>query len=236
MIDSAVGLWIGQEQAEGKFDSGWMLYSQAQRAAKMYGAEEQESPVNTELMSLFNQAQQAAVACPDNAYTYKTLSTMIDSIIHSLSKIQLQQMLYHISENNRNFVELFALSFIPQVISCDQGSYNHLRDSLFLDFDRSVALDNGLVSRLSKGLWCLRYTCEDLGDTSNADPELQNLVSTICTNIGGLSRTKSIAGYETDADVYELSRIDLDILQIELFMRTQSYSLAIDYYINGHNR
>lgn len=236
MIDSAVGLWIGQEQAEGKFDTGWMLYSQAQKAAKMYGADEKESEINSELMDLFNKAQKTATTCASSENNYKILRKTADSIIHTLSRTQLQRMLYHISVNNRNYVELFALSFVPQVVSCDQGTYNHLRDSLFLDFDRSVALDDGLVSRLSKALQCLRYSCSDLGDTTNASPELKGLVSSLCTEMGSLSRATTVAGYETDTDIYELSRIDLDILQIELFMKTRSYTLARDYYSNGRNR
>lgn len=236
MIDSVVGLWIGQEQAEGKFDTGWMLYSHAQRAAKMYGSEEKEAEINSELMTLFNKAQQSANTCADDKDAYKILRKTTDSIIHTFTKIQLQLMLFHISENSRNNVELFALSFIPQVVSCDQGTYNHLRDALFLDFDRSAAYGDGLVKRLSKALNCLQFSCSDLGNTASASPELKNLIADLCAEMDSLSRSTSLAGYETDTDVYELSRIDLDILQIELFMRTRAYSLARDYYVNGRNR
>jgi len=236
MIDSAVALWIGQEQAEGKFDTGWMLYAHAQRAMKMYGNPEQESEVNTELMNLFNDAQNVAATCTANPNSFKVLQKTTDAITQALSKILIQQMLFHISENNRNYVELYSLAFIPQVVSCDQGTYNHLRDSLFLDFELDVAMNDGLVSRLSKAFQCLRFSCIDLGDTSNASTELKNLVSSLCNEMQSMSSSNTVAGYETDSDVSELSRIDLDIVQIELFMRTRSYNLATDYYVNGHNR
>jgi hypothetical protein len=235
-IDSAVALWIGQEQAEGAFDSGWMMYAQAQKAAQLYGLVEGEAKVNSMLMDLFNEAQTEALSCRNNTDNFKELRLVVERLVRTLSIPLLQRTLFHIAENNRNNVELYALSFIPQAVSCDQRAYAYLRDTLFLDFDHTDALSDDLVSNLAKVLQCLRYTCSDLGDTQNATPELKNLVGRICVALEEYSLKEEIAGYETDSDVSELARIDLDVLQIDIAMRTQSYELAAEIYEYGRNR
>ena len=83
---------------------------------------------------------------------------------------------------------------------------------------------------------CLRYECSDLGDTQNSSPSLKNLVSAVCSAMDEYTLKEAIAGYETDADVSELSRIDLDVLQIEIAMRTTAYNLANEIYAYGRNR
>jgi hypothetical protein len=234
MIDSAVAMWIGQEQGEGSFDSGWMLYAQAQQALKKYGGEETEAPINTELMQLLNDAQNIAGECELESTTYQLLAKKVDVVLKAFSKILLQLLLTAVSENNRNYVELYALSFIPHAAACDMGAYGNLRDALFLDFDRSILIDDSVINNLSKVLSCLRYTCEDLGDISQSRAELQDLVTAICVQMEKF-QSNSVAGYLTDSDVSELARIDLDINQIDIFMRTKSYQLALDYYVNGRN-
>lgn len=235
-IDSAVALWIGQEQEEGKFDSGWSMYAQSQQAAKLYGSLEEESEANTKLMGQFNAAQATAKACASSSGKWKELRLSVDQIIRTLSIPLLQRMLFHISENNRNYVELYSLAFIPQTVSCDIGAFEHLRDMLFLDFDLTHSLSIGLISRLGKVLQCLRYTCSDLGNTENGSAELKSLVSSLCNEIDSYSETASLAGYETDSDVSELARVDLDVLQVQIFMKLASYDLATDLYENGRNR
>jgi hypothetical protein len=235
-IDSAVALWIGREQAEGAFDSGWMMYAQAQKAAQLYGLVEGEAKVNSRLMDLFNEAQTEAHSCRNNTENFKELRLVVETLVRTLSTPLLQRVLFHIAESNRNNVELYALSFIPQAVSCDQRAYAYLRDTLFLDFDPADAISDDLVSNLAKVLQCLRYTCSDLGDTRNATPELSDLVAKICSAMEDYSLKGQIAGYDTDSDVSELARIDLDVLQIDIAMRTLSYDLAAEIYEYGRNR
>lgn len=235
LIDLAVGLWIGQEQTEGSYGTGWSLYALAQDTAQLFGNPEREAYANTQLMSLFNIAQNTATECKSNPAAFQKLQTEVDAIIRAFSQVLVQQMLYQISVDNRNYVELYSLAFVPQAVSCDEGCYEHLRDQLFLSFDRTAALNGGLIGRLGKVLNCLRFTCTDLGNVTSASTELKMLTDALCTEIDSLTQTKSMAGYLTSNNVYELSRIDLDILQIELFMRTRSYELAANLYQYGRN-
>lgn len=235
-IDSAVALWIGREQAEGGYDSGWMMYALAQKASQLYGVAEGEAQVNTRLMDLFNEAQSEAKSCSSNGGDFSQLRLVVETIISTLSKSILQRLLFHISDSNRNYVELFSLAFVPQAISCDQNAYEQLRDTLFLDPDPTDAVSPGLVSNLAKVLKCLRYECSDLGDTQNSSPSLKNLVTALCSAMDDYSLKQAIAGYETDTDVSELARIDLDVLQIDIAMRTTAYDLASEIYTYGRNR
>jgi hypothetical protein len=87
-------------------------------------------------------------------------------------------------------------------------------------------------------IYCRSVTslcCDDLGDTTNASDELKSLVATLCTEIEVGYDPKFLAAYETTYDVSELARVDLDIHQIDVLMRTEAYEAAADFYIHGAN-
>jgi hypothetical protein len=101
LIDSAVGLWIGQQQGEGKYNSGWSMYSIAQEANEFYGLPEGEAVVNTNLMNV--NAQNVAQSCSSDL-------TSAGKTIRNLSVPLLQHLFFHMSDNNFAFAELFALA------------------------------------------------------------------------------------------------------------------------------
>ena len=235
LIDSSVSLWLGAEQEEGKFASGWMLYAVAQLAARQYGLDEKEAKVNKDLMDLFNEAQTIAQTCGDGTADVQKLRRTVHEIVRVLSIPLLQHLLYYMSEDDMDYVELFSVAFVPQTAACDLQGFSTLEDALFEGFKRDETIDYELLSQFGKSLRCLRFTCADLGDTTNASDKLKSLVSTLCTEIDVGYDPKFLAAYETDYDVSELARIDLDIHQIDVLMRSLAYEAALDYYVNGAN-
>mmetsp|Transcript_4225 Transcript_4225/g.8581 ORF Transcript_4225/g.8581 Transcript_4225/m.8581 type:complete len:2196 (-) Transcript_4225:58-6645(-) len=243
-IDSAVGLWIGEEQGNGLFNTGWSIYSIAQEAYKLYGNEEFESPVNEALMDAFSRAQQTARTCTgDRESAYAVLRVQVDEIIHDLSLPLLQMLLYYLSVQDKNYIELFSLAFIPQVITCNIDEFGDLSNRLFQasvlneSDDKKIAL----LENLAAGLSCLRYNCDDLGDTSNASESLQIIVRDLCEDLENDFGTGNLAGYqvsdsaEQNRDIDELSRLDLDLLQIEILMRANAVLNAQEIFEYGRN-
>jgi Low iron-inducible periplasmic protein len=242
LIDFAVALWIGQEQSEGKYHSGWSIYYIAQEAAKNFGFPEQEAPVNENLMAEFNSAQEIASICSSNENASIMLRKKVDDILRNLSVPLVQSLLYHMSNNNFQYVELYALSIIPQGISCDLGAFSYLRDSLFQGYSKEASLDDELMDNLGKVLGCLRFECDDLISSSlenaNQSESLTTIVDTLCDELDYRSSSFQLASYSIQSlneSVMELARLDLDILQTELFALAGEYNLAFDIFKNGRN-
>jgi hypothetical protein len=234
-VDSAVGLWIGKETAEGGFKSGYSMYSLAQSAHELYGNEEGESNVNLKLMNLFKESQQIAKACALGGDKFLDLRVSVNEIITEMSKPLLQMLLYFASREEPDFVELYALAFLPRAAACDINTYAFLRDSFFEGYSLGTMQKESVLVDLGGVLKCLRFTCEDLGDTSLAGEPLRNIVSALCTELEVDYNPKLIAAYETTGNVQDLARLDLDLQQLDLLMRTRSYEAASELYEFGLN-
>ncbi|GAX12483.1 hypothetical protein FisN_24Hh058 [Fistulifera solaris] len=234
-IDSAVALWIGQQQGEGKYNSGWSMYRVAQDAAMFYGNSEGEAISNGEVLTLLIALQQEGTKCDGSSESYLSYKFLVDETIRVMSTPLLQNLLYHMSEDNFEYVELYALAFIPQALSCNEGWYFNLRDSLYEKFERNTRINEPFIEIFSDVLICLKMECSDLGNISTAGAFLKDLVTGLCGRLESAATDKVLAGYAITSSYGELERIDLDIHQIELFMRTSSYDLASDVYVNGRN-
>jgi hypothetical protein len=84
-VDEAVALWIGQEQSEGQYSGGWLLYSTAQRATMHFGLDEAEAAVNTELFLQFNDFQLLSERCFEDPAIHLQLRIRVDALLRSLS-------------------------------------------------------------------------------------------------------------------------------------------------------
>jgi hypothetical protein len=105
---------------------------------------------------------------------------------------------------------------------------------------------------------CMRISCDDFPFSDAAHPNLRSFVLGICQNISTVyednviaagdgitdddsvkkeakSNVTKLVGYVSNYDVSEEARIDLDVLQIDIFMRTRAYEAALDYYRYGQN-
>uniref|UniRef100_A0A7S4AQH0 Uncharacterized protein n=1 Tax=Pseudo-nitzschia australis TaxID=44445 RepID=A0A7S4AQH0_9STRA len=249
-IDSAVALWLGTNQGEGKFEDGWMMYSIAQSVQKFFGYTEEEAPVNTRLMSLFLQAQTAAKGCADDngstsdgslkrpSHESSKLRYLSQEIIRSMTEPLIKSLLFHMTKNSKNMVELYAVAIIPQCAACDPEASKALQNALFSGYDQQTSLTDDVLEHFATFLRCQEITCEHIKTGRDADRSLTNLAHKLCARLGvGLFETDlhPLASYIPQYSVIEEARLDLDALEIYIMMQTQAYGAAQDIYTSGHN-
>ncbi|KAG7374724.1 low iron-inducible periplasmic protein [Nitzschia inconspicua] len=236
LIDSAVALWIGKDQGEGKFDQGWMLYSIGQSSAKFFGHPEGEAPVNSKLMNLFIEAQTVAKECPSSLNAPIVLRSMVHEIIRTLTKPLITSLLFHMIKNSKNMVELYAVAVVPQVAACSPGARSIMEDALFSGYNQQTSISDKLLDSLATFLQCQRMSCNDIETGENADDNLVELSQNLCSRLNdGTGSQKPMAGYVPQISVTEVSRLDLDSLETYILMRTGASRAATDIYEKGHN-
>jgi hypothetical protein len=157
-IDSAVALWIGKEQAEGRYDSGWMLYSVGQTGAMHFGHDEGEAAVNSKLILQFNEMQRVAGTCSEDPVAHLELRLLLSAVLRSLSIPLVQHLLFRIAVDYRWHVELYAIAVISQCSACHLPAYMALSDTLYAGFQKDQISDDVLdnVSVVQRSV-CLVY-------------------------------------------------------------------------------
>ena len=239
-ISSAVALWVGANQGEGKFDDGWMLYSIGQSVQKFFGFPEGEAPINSKLMELFIEAQTAARNCPvETTEAAGVIRSLSHAIIRSLTQPLIKSLFFHMAKNSKFLVEMYAVAVIPQAAACNAKAYSEIRTALYSGYDKSTSLTDDLMDHLGTFLKCQRITCEDIFYGANADGSLIDMIDRLCDrlNFSGINITQPflLAGYLPQIDVKNEARLDLDALEMYMMMRTEAYEAAAEVYYHGHN-
>ncbi len=235
-IDSAVALWIGKEQQEGKFDDGWMLYSVAQSAAKGFGLPEQEAQVNTELMKRFNELQKTASTCNTEEGNL-SFYYQVHELVRTLSKPLLLAFISQLYDGSRNLVELHAVSILPQVYLCDETIGENL-EVLFVNNYSPDQITDSVKEQLATFLRCQRITTQDLAFSASANKDLLELLNSLGTRLNYYLDTSPflpMAGYEPNQNVSEISRLDLDANQMWILVKAQANEAANDIFKYGRN-
>ena len=243
LIDSAVALWIGHGQQEGKFERGWGMYSVGQSAAMFYGLEEVEATVNADLMQLFNEAQALAHECHKGQQGPEDMYFKVNELVLTLSKPLILNMLFHMVSGSRNMMELYAVSVVPQAMACNEVVGENLQSALFSTTFSPSNLTEEFMGDIESFLRCQRITKEDLRHSESIPVEfeyfLRNLIMRLeRSTIRSLTKenfNESLAGYDTTTDVSEVARLEMDIQEIKIMMRTKAYGAAERIYKLGHN-
>ncbi|KAL7579330.1 hypothetical protein ACA910_014008 [Epithemia clementina (nom. ined.)] len=245
LLDSAVAIWIGDEQVNSEFNSGYMMYAIAQLASEHFGmgqgAAKFEAMVNTELMTHFNTAKNILQQCDSQpTASFADMREEIKDITRLLTVPMVQELLYYTSVDDQNFAEMYGVAFWPQVAACNAGDYDAYSD-VFYDYKyngMTLGDQTDVLEALTSGLHCLGITCEYIGSAEDSDHEnLKSMVSDICDGLNFLYSSKFLAGYKTE-DANPLppeARLDLDIHQIDILMRTGAVRTAQEIYEMGYN-
>jgi len=238
-LDSAVAIWIGEEQGEGLFNSGYMLYSMSQLAIDHYGFPEIESDENYELMVLFNDAKSILSTCTNtNTEAFKAMRMKVKEINTAFVKVFVQNWLWYASAGDKVFQDLFTAALVPHMNACGAGDYEFLFDNQELFSGDGVGTDI-ILTTMPQFMACLGLTCDDLGDATNSEtPKLQESIDEICDSLPAYSDSDFFAGYQAEDNAIEArqeARFDLDVLQINIFMETNALSTANEWYEHGYN-
>lgn len=210
-LDKAVALWLGEGQLMGNEDTGYLMYSIAEKAATRFGHDAKvEAPVNTQLLGLFNEAKAIAQDCQAAPEMFLDLRGVVADALNAMTLPLVQNLLYYISKADKNapnylqlenYVELYALSVVPRLIGCKPTSFFALEAKL-IDND----FDNGGVDEVADDLEalqkCFDIDCSVLTADKIADTALSQLVTKVCVqaNDGG----PNIVGYEPATDVSQV--------------------------------
>ena len=243
LIDSAVALWIGKGQQEGKFERGWGMYSVGQSAAMLYGLDEVEAMVNTDLMQLFNEVQALAHECHKGQQVPEDMYFKVNELVRTLSKPLILNLLYHMVSGSRNMMELYAVSVVPQAMVCNEVVGENLQATLFSTSFSPSNLTEEFMGDIESFLRCQRITTEDLHHSESIPLEFSNFLRTIIMRLErSTSRSlttensnQSLAIYDKQANVSEVTRLEMDIQEIKIMMRTKAYGAAERIYKLGHN-
>jgi hypothetical protein len=235
-IDSAVALWIGQEQEEASFDSGWMIYQLVEETSHAFGFGETEATLNTELMERFNELQTSADVCSTEAGR-RDFYYLVQEQVQVMSKVLILAFLSVIYGGSRNKVELFGVAILPQAVACDEAIGEALASVFVEGFSRDK-ITNTVLDQLASFLRCHRVTADDLDVGGEIDLSLSDLLVSLKSRLSTfaeLSAFTPMAGYQPRSDVSEVARMDLDALQIKILLATQAYETAMDVFKLGRN-
>lgn len=212
-LDQAVALWLGEGQQQGNDDTGFLMYSIAEKAATRFGHDlKSEAPINTQLISAFNQARAIAVDCAAAPEMFLDLRGVVADILKSMALPLMQNLFYYISRAGpnapdylemENYVELYALSLVPHLIGCQPTSYFELQETLVDQDFSNDKLDQNTTEHLRKLQQCFDIDCSDLMADKIADSDLLQLVTRLCIEDTG--DAPSIVGYQPATDVTEVS-------------------------------
>jgi hypothetical protein len=233
-VDRAVALWIGEGVDPSTFEGGYLMYTIAQQGEQFFGLPSGEAQVNTVIIDLFNEFQRLAQQSTDDDTSFLTMKVVLADILRMMTIPLLQHLFYYIDTNDDNRMKLYALAVVPQAIGCGASDFVDLRDALLSDAPSiGASIDENFFVGLRRFQRCIRVSCADLMGNSSPTGTLLDLVEKGCIDIDTSNTT--IAGFLPKYDVIEMSRLDLDILQIGIFMETRAYEAAMDYYLNGFN-
>lgn len=233
-VDRAVALWIGEGVDASTFEGGYLMYTIAQQGEQFFGLPSGEARVNTEIIDKFKAFQGLAQQSTEDDTSFLSMKIVLADILRLMTIPLLQHLFHVIDTNDDNRMKLYALAVVPQAIGCGASDFVDLRDTLLSD-EQSIGASIGelFFAGLHTFQRCIRVSCADLMGNSSPTGTLLDLVEKGCIDINPSNTT--IAGFLPATDVYEMSRLDLDILQIGIFMETRAYEAALDYYVYGFN-
>lgn len=231
-IDAAVSIWLGTNQIEGSHTVGWSLYAMSQKAANVFGRPDgEESPVNTQLFSLFNETKVTSKSCTIESDAHKRLRTQVKECLRLLMIPLVQNLLQSIASEDQDRTELYATAVVPQLAACHPLEFQNLT-ALLNDGEGWNSLDPSRIGKLVSFLDCLGITCTDLAFSGTSPSALRSLVGTICPQSAVASQKASLV----EGSIYDAaSKIELDILQVGIMMRVGAIEAAKDLYMYGWN-
>ena len=235
-LDSAVALWIGAEQDEASFDTGWMIYQLAEETSNAFGLGETEAKLNSALMRRFNELQASAEAC-DSKDGRLDFYFLVQEQVQELSKVLALAFLSVIYTGDKNMIELYAAAILPQAVACDEVMGAMLESVFVSDFSEDE-ITNEVLDTLASFLRCQRVTADDLEVGDELEQSLSDLLLSLRSRLNTfteISEFTPLAGYQPLSDVSEVARMDLDVQHIRIMLAAEAYEAARDIFKLGRN-
>ena len=164
-FDEFIALWIGSGSNAGT-ETGSSLYALAEDAYALFGGTNDESPVNSQIKSLYEQGStqvsMSSVCTPDQPQSLRILWSTATQIMSQMQVPLIQQLIVAILEKDVEKTEVFAMAVVPQAAQCRPSAYKRLRDYLMQEsprFDKTKIILRDLQDIYT----CFGITCDDIG-------------------------------------------------------------------------
>jgi hypothetical protein len=169
-LDHAAALWIGFGQTYGDNYNGNMLYGLTERAGANFGQDHVESKVNTEILSLMSEIRSVFIDSFSNpsepAFPCSIIRQKV-ARVQALFFVPLVQNLIHYMWNgDGNYVELYSLSILPLLRTCDPRSFDSLINNLVLKTFQDSTM-NSTLTQVQSLYSCMDLKCDDIGEYLN---------------------------------------------------------------------
>jgi len=227
-IDVAFAYYVGVSQRR-RDDDGYLFYAFAQRAAKLLESsgnkdnENSEAPANSIILKLLSFAKDKAGKCVSDTVdqNWINLRTDINMIISAMNLPLVQFFIHHlkhVEKGFQNFTELYGLSILPQIATCNPSLYDFFTRSV-IEKDVSSEIAEDILTTLKTSYSCLGIACFNVHGYDSS-----------CVSFSG-----AYGGYVPSHNVDKYSFIDRDVLKIDALMAEQAFDLANDIYEYGYS-
>eukprot|EP00593_Proboscia_inermis_P010055 CAMPEP_0171325306 /NCGR_PEP_ID=MMETSP0816-20121228/116730_1 /TAXON_ID=420281 /ORGANISM="Proboscia inermis, Strain CCAP1064/1" /LENGTH=763 /DNA_ID=CAMNT_0011824461 /DNA_START=15 /DNA_END=2304 /DNA_ORIENTATION=- len=225
-IDEAAAFWIGDSQQTGNSRTGHLLYALTEKIGESFGQDTNgQVLVNTNILKLLNNAKSTVTfvnACGPRSNTHLVLRVIVDKIIIQMTIPLIQNLLYNLKVYDAGRVKLYALSVVPLIAGCNPSSYSYLK-AILIDGEYHARDFSDVVKALQSSYSCLGLSCSEIGTYNGIACDDRNTAFV------------SMGGYLPTHNVMEHAKIDIDILQIQIFMKMRAYGAAKECYMYGRN-
>lgn len=223
LLDQAVALWIGRLQIYGSNNRGTMMYNLVERAGVHFSQDSGETMINTKFMNAVKDLKVIIDTC-SGSDGYKNMYQKFHSISATMRVPLMQNLIHHVSSNDSVFAEMYALSLLPHIRSCDPTEFHFLIDKLVVNNLEDDTL-GVVLPRLQKMYSCLGISCNDVGAYSGDRVPFCNDESVYPTYF------EHFGMYH----VRKYMRADWDINHIDILLRRGNVDGAKEVYSMGYH-
>jgi len=255
-IEEAVAYYIGADQLRADHNSGHMLYSLAEKEARHFHTFDEndvlkQAKTNVQFLKIMQEMSGKVMAkgsCGTDGdggggdsmkkkNTSVELRMLMNEAIGTMTVPLIQLLIRHMYEaavgtdpnqleRHKIMVTVAVKALLPQISTCDEVSLSPLERELTNrnseEFMRSGF--NALIALLQKNYSCLGVTCAEVGSYKGILP--------LCTE--PLERNY-IGAYIPQSNANRHANIDLDVLQMDIYMHFDGFHEAEMLYKYGKN-
>jgi len=226
-LDEALAFYIGIDQGS-EVGSDYFPYNLAQEAEQNFGIDSGGIAVaNQKFVAAYNEYKAALASdkkCHPGSGTTKNLHYITRKMISAMTIPLMQKLIHSIVDEDKDRINLYALSVVPQISYCQKSVGKDLMSKLYTQtYNKSDQTE--VIKMLQSSFDCLGITCADIGAYKT------NVIGQCADPSGDLE----LAGYKPSTEVHNEAKIDLDILQMKILARYSAWTPAQDIYKYGLN-
>ena len=246
-VDQAAAFWFGDIENLADFTGGTM-YAYAERIREQFQLKDNSNNVNEKMIFGLNYLKTTLSECLDPTISdddaeAKALQMRmrVDELTRYMTVLLVQNLIHHAAlvatssetpkdPNLIDYVILYGLVTLPQIIVCDEYAFDDLYQKLVLGAKAMTRDDlRDALKTIYSRLVCLGITCDDIGTSVVLSSQEDDWPS--C-----LEPTVEFTGYRyPTGQALEYLEVDLDIRTIGTLIEMDASTAAYDVYHWGRH-